>query len=215
MNVNQPKPNLLLHDVGLFQLFVHSVELLLSVVCTIITLLIRLISVVITVLYHHQLRPVKKRSIFRAKAAKPATVTPSSSGASSSVVVATTTTAMTKMSREQARYDGQLPTRYYESDNRLPWEFEENAPDGRPPFHRRGNKVVVVTRMASNSKEIRRLARNVKQVSTVKVSLSMIVRTNQMMVTTMAMLVLHFRRKSRMRRRMRMEKMEKEVHWIV
>merc|ERR1712238_185302 len=75
-----------------------------------------------------------KRSIFREKAAEPATVTPSSSGASSSVAVAvaaTTTTAITKMSREQARYDSQLPTRYYESDNRLSWEFEENPPIGR------------------------------------------------------------------------------------
>ena len=35
-----------------------------------------------------------------------------------------------KLSREQAKYDCALPTRYYESDNRLSWEFEENPPIG-------------------------------------------------------------------------------------
>ena len=55
------------------------------------------------------------QSIFREKS-EPATVTPNSSGASTGVQSA------------QAKYDGALPTRYYESDNRLSWEFEENPP---------------------------------------------------------------------------------------
>ena len=75
-----------------------------------------------------------KSSIFREKKTEPATVTPSSSGASSSAAAAADqhhhTSTTTKVSREQAKYDGALPTRYYESNNRLSWEFEENPPIG-------------------------------------------------------------------------------------
>lgn len=60
------------------------------------------------------------QSIFREKSSEPATVTPSSSGAS--------TVDGSKIPSAQAKYDGALPTRYYESDNRLSWEFEENPP---------------------------------------------------------------------------------------
>jgi hypothetical protein len=72
-----------------------------------------------------------KSSIFREKKTEPATVTPSSSGASSSAAEQQhNTSTKSKISREQAKYDGALPTRYYESDNRLSWEFEENPPIG-------------------------------------------------------------------------------------
>jgi hypothetical protein len=33
-----------------------------------------------------------------------------------------------KVSRQRAKYDDALPGRYYENDNRLSWEFEENPP---------------------------------------------------------------------------------------
>ncbi|KAG7370280.1 hypothetical protein IV203_028026 [Nitzschia inconspicua] len=35
-----------------------------------------------------------------------------------------------KVSRQRAKYDDALPGRYYENDNRLSWEFEENPPIG-------------------------------------------------------------------------------------
>ena len=91
----------------------------------------------------------KTNSIFREKKSDPVTVTPSSSGASASTAATRTSSSSTKfpagtsrdqqhssskpISPEQARYDGALPTRYYESDNRLSWEFEENPPIGRLP----------------------------------------------------------------------------------
>ena len=65
------------------------------------------------------------QSIFREKSSEPATVTPNSSGSSSTPAA---TGEGSKISPEQAKYDGALPTRYYESDNRLSWEFEENPP---------------------------------------------------------------------------------------
>ena len=67
------------------------------------------------------------RSIFREKSSEPATVTPNSSGSSSTTPAAEGKEGV-KISPEQAKYDGALPTRYYESDNRLSWEFEENPP---------------------------------------------------------------------------------------
>jgi len=68
------------------------------------------------------------QSIFREKSSEPATVTPNSSGSSSTPSAGED--SANKVSPEQARYDGALPTRYYESDNRLSWEFEENPPIG-------------------------------------------------------------------------------------
>jgi len=64
------------------------------------------------------------QSIFREKSGLPKTVTPNSSSSSSAE------NGVGRLSREQTRYDGALPTRYYESDNRLSWEFEENPPIG-------------------------------------------------------------------------------------
>eukprot|EP00536_Pseudo-nitzschia_multiseries_P004941 jgi/Psemu1/64860/estExt_Genemark1.C_880028 len=66
------------------------------------------------------------QSIFREKSGEPKTVTPNSSSSSS----AAAENGNGRGSREQSRYDGALPTRYYESDNRLSWEFEENPPIG-------------------------------------------------------------------------------------
>ena len=57
------------------------------------------------------------QSIFREKSGDAATVTPSSSAATSP-----------GRSRQRAKYDEALPGRYYENDNRLSWEFEENPP---------------------------------------------------------------------------------------
>lgn len=68
------------------------------------------------------------QSIFREKSSEPATVTPNSSGSSSTAGAAAGGPEGSKISPEQAKYDGALPTRYYESDNRLSWEFEENPP---------------------------------------------------------------------------------------
>jgi len=65
------------------------------------------------------------QSIFREKNGEPKTVTPNSSSSSSAAAE-----NGNRVSREQSRYDGALPTRYYESDNRLSWEFEENPPIG-------------------------------------------------------------------------------------
>ena len=56
------------------------------------------------------------QSIFREKEETP-TVTPSSSGAPSGARF---------QSRAKANYNDVLPTRYYENENRLSWEFEEN-----------------------------------------------------------------------------------------
>jgi len=70
------------------------------------------------------------QSIFREKSS-PATVTPNSSGASSSTPTDGEGDGI-KIDPERAKYDGALPTRYYESDNRLSWEFEENPPIGGP-----------------------------------------------------------------------------------
>lgn len=72
------------------------------------------------------------QSIFREKSSEPATVTPNSSGSSSAVPALKN--EGNKISPEQAKYDGALPTRYYESDNRLSWEFEENPPIGPVKF---------------------------------------------------------------------------------
>ncbi len=66
------------------------------------------------------------QSIFREKSSEPATVTPNSSGSSTTAIAGSP--GGSKISPEQAKYDGALPTRYYESDNRLSWEFEENPP---------------------------------------------------------------------------------------
>jgi len=71
------------------------------------------------------------QSIFREKSSEPATVTPNSSGSSSATPAGEARDEKgSKGSTEQDRYDRALPTRYYESDNRLSWEFEENPPIG-------------------------------------------------------------------------------------
>ena len=57
------------------------------------------------------------QSIFREKSSDTVTVTPSSS-----------TSTSPRRSRHKAKYDELLPSRYYENDNRLSWEFEENPP---------------------------------------------------------------------------------------
>lgn len=62
-------------------------------------------------------KPSSNQSIFREKPGDTATVTPSSS-----------TSTSPRRSRHRAKYDEQLPSRYYENDNRLSWEFEENPP---------------------------------------------------------------------------------------
>lgn len=59
------------------------------------------------------------QSIFREKAAETPTVTPSSS---------TSSPPNGYGSRPKSKYDEALSTRYYENDNRLSWEFEENPP---------------------------------------------------------------------------------------
>lgn len=59
------------------------------------------------------------QSIFREKPVESATVTPNSS---------TSTSPGSHRSRQRAKYDEMLPSRYYENDNRLSWEFEENPP---------------------------------------------------------------------------------------
>ena len=71
-------------------------------------------------------KPADTTSIFRGATEdqtspnkESATVTPSSSVASPS---------RTPYSRAKARYDEQLPGRYYENESRLSWEFEENPP---------------------------------------------------------------------------------------
>lgn len=56
------------------------------------------------------------QSIFREKEGA-LTVTPSTSGSGDA-----------DKSRAKAKYDEVLPTRYYENENRLSWEFEENPP---------------------------------------------------------------------------------------
>lgn len=62
-------------------------------------------------------------SIFRAKKADGhATVTPSSSSG--------TPPGNRQSSRQKVRYDELLPSRYYENENRLSWEFEETPPIG-------------------------------------------------------------------------------------
>jgi hypothetical protein len=61
------------------------------------------------------------KSIFREKDGGSAPVTPNSSGSSS---------GGPRLSRERAKYDEALPSRYYENDNRLSWEFEDNPPIG-------------------------------------------------------------------------------------
>jgi len=53
------------------------------------------------------------QSIFRDKASESITVTPGSSPG---------------QSQQRTKYNDALPTRYYENDNRLSWEFEENPP---------------------------------------------------------------------------------------
>ena len=59
------------------------------------------------------------QSIFRGKPGDSATVTPNSSAS---------TSPGSHRSRQRAKYDEMLPSRYYENDNRLSWEFEENPP---------------------------------------------------------------------------------------
>lgn len=59
------------------------------------------------------------QSIFREKPGDTATVTPNSSAS---------TSPGTHRSRQRAKYDEMLPSRYYENDNRLSWEFEESPP---------------------------------------------------------------------------------------
>lgn len=63
-------------------------------------------------------------SIFRSKNDSDghATVTPSSSSG--------TPPGNRQSSRAKAKYDELLPTRYYENENRLSWEFEESPPVG-------------------------------------------------------------------------------------
>jgi hypothetical protein len=65
------------------------------------------------------------QSIFRNKRGEPAAVTPQSSESSSDRVNDRI------LSRQRAKYDDALPGRYYENDNRLSWEFEENPPVGQ------------------------------------------------------------------------------------
>lgn len=59
------------------------------------------------------------QSIFREKPGEVATVTPNSSAS---------TSPGGHRSRHRAKYDEMLPSRYYENDNRLSWEFEEHPP---------------------------------------------------------------------------------------
>jgi len=59
------------------------------------------------------------QSIFREKTGDSATITPVKSE-----------TSAPKVSRQRAKYDDALPGRYYENDNRLSWEFEEDPPIG-------------------------------------------------------------------------------------
>lgn len=66
-----------------------------------------------------QTKSSSNQSIFREKPDASATVTPNSS---------TSTSSGGHRSRQRAKYDEMLPTRYYENDNRLSWEFEENPP---------------------------------------------------------------------------------------
>lgn len=60
-----------------------------------------------------------KQSIFREKPGDAATVTPNSSAG---------TSPGSHRARQRAKYDEMLPSRYYENDNRLSWEFEEHPP---------------------------------------------------------------------------------------
>jgi hypothetical protein len=59
------------------------------------------------------------QSIFRDKPGDSATVTPNSSAG---------TSPGSHRARQRAKYDEVLPSRYYENDNRLSWEFEEHPP---------------------------------------------------------------------------------------
>ena len=82
------------------------------------------------------------QTIFREKEEAP-TVTPSSSG----------TGDITK-SRAKAKYDEALPTRYYENENRLSWEFEEDPPVetlDAEDFEKSKVKVVTKPEEASSS----------------------------------------------------------------
>ncbi len=67
----------------------------------------------------HQSKANGAQSIFREKPGDTATVTPNSSAS---------TSPGTHRSRQRAKYDEMLPSRYYENDNRLSWEFEESPP---------------------------------------------------------------------------------------
>lgn len=67
----------------------------------------------------HQAKSNSAQSIFREKPSDSATVTPNSSAS---------TSPGTHRSRQRAKYDEMLPSRYYENDNRLSWEFEESPP---------------------------------------------------------------------------------------
>jgi hypothetical protein len=66
-----------------------------------------------------KLATTPNQSIFREKATKTPTVTPSSSTSSPPTGYG---------SRPKSKYDEALSGRYYENDNRLSWEFEENPP---------------------------------------------------------------------------------------
>lgn len=82
------------------------------------------------------------QSIFRNNRGNPASVTPNSSGTSA------VDRSGDQVSRQIFKYDEALPGRYYENDNRLSWEFEENPPvahgdkddDEDPNDHKRGGK---------------------------------------------------------------------------
>eukprot|EP00980_Cylindrotheca_fusiformis_P004728 scaffold1004_cov105-Cylindrotheca_fusiformis.AAC.11 len=67
----------------------------------------------------HKSAEAPNQSIFREKTDETPTVTPSSS---------TSTPPNDHGSKTKSKYDEALSTRYYENDNRLSWEFEENPP---------------------------------------------------------------------------------------
>ena len=69
--------------------------------------------------YQDQVKSGGSQSIFRGKPGDAATVTPNSWSSNA---------PGGHRSRHRAKYDEVLPSRYYENDNRLSWEFEETPP---------------------------------------------------------------------------------------
>ena len=72
-----------------------------------------------------------KASIFREKDDGPKTVTPSSSSG---------TPPGSSHAQAKAKYDEMLSSRYYENENRLSWEFEENPPVETPSAEERAKE---------------------------------------------------------------------------